>query len=374
MKRQGDAHVDRQAMDRIADETGYWDARLRAPDCTDADRARFAQWRDADASHRAAFDRLQMLIATLRGETGRADVRGMRDAVVARVRRRQRRRTWSVAASIAFLLTGAAIWTLLPESSRWHPARVFSALADPGRYATGIGQRSTVTLRDGSTVELNTRTQLEVHFSDTRRSVKLVEGQALFHVAKNPQRPFVVYAGDREIVAVGTEFDVRLDADSVRVTLLEGRVEVERSGPASSRPQSLDPGQQLVAELAPVAGKAAANSTILASAEKTSAAQHGDAVVRTVDVGKFTSWREGRVFFEDLPLGQAVAEMNRYSAIQIEVDDPALSHLRVNGMFRAGEQEAFVTALQDYFPISVTRRGDAKIILVPVRSNTPRTL
>jgi transmembrane sensor len=96
--------------------------------------------------------------------------------------------------------------------------------------------------------------------------------------------------------------------------------------------------------------------------------------VRTVDVEKFTSWREGRVFFEDLPLGDAVAEMNRYSAIQIEVDDSALSHLRVNGMFRAGEQEAFVTALQDYFPISVTRRGDAKIILAPVRSNTPRTL
>jgi transmembrane sensor len=360
-------------MDRIADEAGYWDARLRAPDCTDADRARFAQWRDGAASHRAAFERLQMLIATLRGEAGRADVRGLRDAAVARVRRRQRRRTWSVAASIAFLVAGAAIWTMLPEGKRWDPVHAFAALAQPDRYATGIGQRSSVTLRDGSTVELNTRTQLEVRFSDTRRSVKLVEGQALFHVAKNPQRPFVVHAGDREIVAVGTEFDVRLDADSVRVTLLEGRVEVERSGPVSSRPQTLDPGQQLVAELASVAGKAAGTSTLAASAEKRRAAQHGEAVVRTVDVGKFTSWREGRVFFEDLPLGEAVAEMNRYSAIQIKVDDSALSHLHVNGMFRAGEQEAFVAALQDYFLISVTRRGDAEIILAPARAKTPRT-
>jgi len=364
--------MDRQALDRIADETGYWDARLRAPDCTDADRARFAQWRDAAASHRQSFDRLQVLIATLRGETGRAGVRGLRDAALARVRRRQRRRTWSVAAGIAFLLAGAAIWTMVPESNRWAPVHVLAALAHPDRYATGIGQRSTVTLQDGSTVELNTRTQLEVHFSDAQRSVTLVEGQALFHVAKNPQRPFVVHAGDREIVAVGTEFDVRLDADSVRVTLLEGKVEVERSGPVSSRPQSLDPGQQLVAELVSVAGKAAGTSTTLAASAGKRRPQDGEAVVRSVDVGKFTSWREGRVFFEDLPLGEAVAEMNRYSAIQIGVDDSALSNLRVNGMFRAGEQEAFVTALQDYFPISVTRRSDTEIILAPIRSKTPR--
>jgi len=80
------------------------------------------------------------------------------------------------------------------------------------------------------------------------------------------------------------------------------------------------------------------------------------------------------VFLEDLPLADAIAEMNRYSAIQITLDDSALAQLRVNGMFRAGEQEAFVAALQDYFPISVKRRGDTEIILGPAKSKSPRAL
>jgi len=376
MNKQDDTHMDRQARDRIADEAGYWDARLRAPDCTDADRARFAQWRDAAPGHRVAFEKLQILIATLRGGMSRADVRGLRDAAEALVQRRQRRQTWAAAAGIALALASAALWTLLPENNRWAAVHVFAALTPTDYYSTAIGQRSTITLRDGSSVELNTRTQLKVRFSAAQRSVELVDGQALFHVAKNPLRPFIVHAGDREIVAVGTAFDVRLDASSVRVTLLEGKVEVDRGGTTDSLPQSLEPGQQLIANLAPVRGSPADTAAVRSpSGERKGSAQREDgAVVRTIDVAKVTGWRDGRVFLEDLPLADAIAEMNRYSAIQITLDDSALAQLRVNGMFRAGEQEAFVAALQDYFPISVKRRGDTEIILGPVKSKSPRAL
>jgi transmembrane sensor len=86
-------------------------------------------------------------------------------------------------------------------------------------------------------------------------------------------------------------------------------------------------------------------------------------VVRDIDIAKVTGWRDGRVFLEDLSLGDAVAEMNKHSAVQIVLSDPSLDRLRVNGMFRAGEQEAFVTALESYFPIKAESRGDNEIAL-----------
>jgi len=96
-------------------------------------------------------------------------------------------------------------------------------------------------------------------------------------------------------------------------------------------------------------------------------AQSGDNTVRDIDVAKATSWRTGRIFLDDLSLADAISEMNRYSPVQITVDDPRLAQLHVNGMFRAGEQDAFVNALEQYFPISAERRGDHSIILTARR-------
>lgn len=317
----------------IADQAGYWDAHLRSPACTEADRAKFADWRDADPAHRAAFEKLQSFSATLSGALNRADVRGLRDSAIAAVNRQRRLRAWAAAACLVLLIGGIAVQA---------PFRSWVSRADhTERYTTQTGQRSTVTLRDGSSIELNARSLVEVRFSETRRDVKLVAGQALFHVAKNRARPFVVRAGDREIVAVGTAFDVRLDNSSVRVTLLEGQVNIDRD--------ILKPGQQLIAALSRPDTAASANRVL------------------EVNVSKATSWLEGRVFLDDLPLAEAVAEMNRYSMRQIVVQGEALASLRVNGMFRAGEQEAFVAALETYFPLVAEEQGDSQIILSPKR-------
>jgi transmembrane sensor len=94
-------------------------------------------------------------------------------------------------------------------------------------------------------------------------------------------------------------------------------------------------------------------------------------VVRSVDVAKVIGWHNGRVFLEDLTLGDAVAEMNRHSPVQIRVDSPQLERLRVNGMFRAGEQDAFAAALESYFPITAQRNGDTEIILTARRKQSP---
>jgi transmembrane sensor len=385
--------------DQTADETGYWDARLRSPHCTEADRAFFAEWRDACPEHREAFERLQTVLADLRHHMARADVRALRDAALrAEKLRAPRRRMFAAAALVAGLAAATAFWTTLPDRFRHASSSELVAMAESligsqqaGVYETGAGQRSTDTLQDGSSVELNARTRIKVVFSENTRTVELIYGQAFFHVAHDARRPFVVRAADREITAVGTQFDVRLDAMSVRVTLIEGNVKVSADSsrsaaeegavhaalnPASSLqiPKEgasrdrdipgessgtntiyLTPGQQFVARLSGTARNGSYSAEVGTSQE--------DALVHTIDIGKVTGWRDGRIYLEDLTLTDAAAEMNRHSPVQISVDDPQIAQLRVNGMFRAGEQEAFVTALEQYFPIAARHRGDTEIIL-----------
>ena len=246
--------------------------------------------------------------------------------------------------------TGAAAVTNL--LSRTAPEEV-------GVYETGTGQRSTSTLQDGSVVDLNARTRIKVTFTDKARTVELIYGQALFQIAHNARRPFVVRAGDREITAIGTQFDVRLDAQSIRVTLIEGKVEVSQEFSGASAPRSPEPHQS--------ASPGGDGPLYLLPGQQYVGRLADDGVVHAVDVPKVTGWHEGHVFLDDLSLADAVAEMNRHSPVQISVDDPKLARLRVNGMFRAGEQEAFVSALEQYFPIDAHRHGDTEIILTSRR-------
>jgi transmembrane sensor len=326
----------------IAEEAGAWDARLRAPDCTDEDRARFTQWRDADPAHQQTFERLQAIVATLRHERSRADISALRDEAL-RAGQHHRRRVWiaTAAAGVAALTLGAVVWS--GPSADWlrEPiAAMVTRLSGAQIYSTSTGQRSTFVLDDGSSIELNAQSRIEVRFSDYRREVVLVEGQALFNVTKDLRRPFIVRAGDRQVLAIGTRFDVRLDSTSVQVTLLEGKVRVEEDTAMWKRGQEIEltPGKQLVAG-------ADAN------------------VVRDIDVAKVTGWREGRIYFNDLPLADAIQEMNRHSTVRIRLESAELADLRVNGMFKAGDQEIFVSALQEYFQISAERRGAREIVL-----------
>lgn len=359
--------------DQIAAEAGRWDARLRAPDCSEDDRARFAEWRDADPERRLAFERAQEIVTIFRDNRARADIRALRDAALFASRRHRRgRRLWAaLAAGVAAVAVAAIVWTALPEHA-WHAslqqliASIDTLLARShlAIHATDVGERATVTLADGSIVELNSKTRIEVAFSRHTRSVELIEGQALFQVARNSRRPFVVRAADRAVTAVGTAFDVRLDATSVRVTLLDGKVTIQdaaskaESSAPPRRETQLVPGQQFVARLA------GADASDDGGASPASNVVTGSGTVRTIDVTKVTAWRDGRIFLEDLTLAEALTEMNKHSRIQIRIGDPALAQVRVNGMFRAGRQQAFVTALEQYFPITARRENDATIVLV----------
>ena len=338
----------RRAEGASPDEAAaFWDSRLRSPLCTEEDRAAFAAWREREPANAAAFERLQAGIGALHDAfSASAELRAMHDrAMEVRPAPRYARLAAGVAAAAALGVGGYWAATARPPAPADHGLEVASGQGS--FHQTGVGELSTVTLSDGSKVTLNTRSRLEVNYTGERRTVTLISGQALFEVAKNKDRPFVVMAGPRQVTALGTAFDIRLDGQKVQVTMVEGRVKVEPTRPTllqkvATPERELVAGQQLVATL----------DTLRPT-------------VRQADATTTTSWRQGRVVFADTPLPQAVAEMNRYSATPILIGDEALSKFNVNGMFLTGQPMSFVGAVTAYFPVEARSRPDGATVLVP---------
>lgn len=203
-------------------------------------------------------------------------------------------------------------------------------------HATGIGEQRVLQLADGSTVRLDTASRVRVKLSAGERRIVLEEGQALFTVAHDRNRPFVVSAGETEVTAVGTVFDVRRSATDVRVTLLSGAVDVVRA--AGTEPARISPGQQA-----------------RVSAERVT--------TRPVDTRTATSWASGRLVFEDTPLATAVAEVNRYLEDPVVLEGSDLGAAPINGVFRTGDRDAFASATAEGLGLSMRRGPDGALIL-----------
>lgn len=223
------------------------------------------------------------------------------------------------------------------------------------RYATPIGGVASIPLQDGSNVILNTASRIHVVLTDEERLVELEGGEAFFEVAKDAVRPFVVEAGDKRIVAVGTQFSVRrtgkdLKAGEVKVIVTEGKVRFEtpRGVPLGARPMGSG---------APVAPLLAAGAIAHTSNEKLMVQQSTPR-----EAEEALSWRTGYLTFDTIPLADAIAEFNRYTSRKILIEDPTVAALNVSGKFRATNADAFIRVLHDGFGIRVEESGD-KVML-----------
>ena len=204
------------------------------------------------------------------------------------------------------------------------------------RFSTGVGEQRSIALQDGTRVFLNTATRLVVRYDASVRRVELQGGEALFEVAKRKDWPFVVEAAGRQIRALGTSFVVRDDPEALAVTLVEGRVTV--SSTLTAEESRLVPGQRLT----------------FAAGEP----PHLD----TPTLEKVTAWRRGQVILDDTPLGAAIAEMNRYSAVKLVLEDQAVGSLRVSGLFQAGDSASFATALAQTYGLSITTHRNEIVV------------
>jgi transmembrane sensor len=322
-----------------AEAAARWFAlRRRKPDCIEEQQ--FADWLEADPANRLAYDEVTRSWEISALAAADPTVVQMRtDALTARPTREQRdySRMWGALATAALVLIAFTGVYFARPSFVGSPQSV-AANPDHIVLRTGIGERATASLEDGSTVVLNTNSILEINYSKLRRDVRLVAGQVLFKVAHDTARPFVVAAANHEVVAVGTEFEVKLDGEKVRVALLQGRVRVEpiaahRGAAGDDSVAVMAPGEQLVASAAGM-------------------------IVNHANVEELVSWKSGRVRFDNMRLGDAVAEMNRYSRTRITIDDPATADIRITGAFRTGQSYSFAQTIGEAFPVDVQESGD----------------
>lgn len=318
----------------VLDEAARWHARLQAPDCTPEEREAFAAWRRSGANEQAwrRGERISALLAGAAESNPR--LRAMADEALAdravSPRAAERKRTGWVPASLAAGIVAAAVVLGFGFGNGGVPEL---------HYASAAAQRQ-LTLPDGTSVILDVRTELDVELGASIREVRLQRGRALFDVAHDADRPFVVDTGNGRVTALGTVFQVyKRSARDVVVTLAEGAVEVEADVRGQTQRERLAPGEEL---------RISADS--------------GAWRKQRVDAQAATSWSDGRHVFRDRPLAEAVEEVNRYAARRVVIADPSLADLTVSGSFVVGDSASIVAAFAAVLPIKVAESGDELLL------------
>ncbi len=220
-----------------------------------------------------------------------------------------------------------------------------------GVYSTGIGEQRTVTLVDGSVIELNARSRIKVRYGDRERAVDLAQGQALFHVAKDPSKPFIVASNGTYVRAVGTQFDVYKKSAGIVVTVVEGRVAVtdRRSSESSLAPTPASPPPQ---GAAPDVGtprtlKANEHEVLLGAGEQLVVAQTLTSPPQPANVEAVTAWTEQRLVFDYTPLTEVAEEFNRYNHRRLVIEDSGLQAFHISGSFSSTDPTLLLRFLRE---------------------------
>ena len=245
------------------------------------------------------------------------------------------------------------------------------SVVEPYLITTTIGNSEERVLSDGSTIKLNTDSQVEVDFVENQRRIRLLKGEAFFDVAHNPDRPFVVYVGDKFVKAIGTAFAVRWTEGDLFVTVTEGKVAIASAlenvavlDSASVDGQRFDVSMNSVPSLkTPLLLEAGKKLSILDDEFVEDRPIQMVAAVSERAMQGELSWRSGILDFSQRPLVEIIEEINRYTKVKIEIPDAKLRNVKFGGIFRTGETDALFEALELSFDIEV-KRVNPKLILL----------
>lgn len=319
----------RQELDAAAAE---WLTTLDRDEVAPEDALAFHQWMAESDQHKAAFERISKFW------DGLERLEELQDIALSAFESHPSRRNWlsvknglSIAASVLILI-GATLMV-----------RLYTAQL-PDTYVTEIGEQRTIRLSDGSEVQLNTDSHIEVTIDKSSRRIRLARGEAHFVVATDPQRPFSVFAGNGVFTAVGTAYTVRLRPSSaVEVTVSEGRIAMaaERQDPH-------------VIEIA-ASSDQMAHGVVLTAGQNAVFTDKVEAIaeISPGDLTRRASWRYGLLAYEGEPLSEVIADISRYTEMTIEITDDELQSLPVGGTFRVGEIDALFDALEVTFGLRV---------------------
>lgn len=319
------AQVNHMAAQALTKQAADWVARLGGQP-GEADWLAFEAWLNGGEGRRAAYDQaLALSLAVDRQASALAD------RVAARPAARRPSMLWGGGM--------VAVAVIAVSFAALHPRPEPKATA----YATAKGERRDIVLSDGTRVALNTDTRLLVAMRDDRRELTLVSGEAAFQVVHDPDRPFVVRMGDRELRDIGTEFDASRRDGVIAVTVREGMVALERPEDPERR-LTLTPGSR---------------------AEHREGTQEIEVMAANADDA--LAWRAGRLIYRNRPLSEVVADLNRYGDGQVKAVGPA-ADLRFTGVLTIGAQGVMVQRLAGLLPVAATSGKDGVILLRELNS------
>jgi transmembrane sensor len=328
------------SVKEVEDQAAAWLIKRDSGRWSEADQLALDRWLEASTAHVVAFIRLEA--TWQRTDQLKALGAGTPPGVVpfpdewqlspvfkspeetadpAPPAKRVHRVVWAMAASVILAIT-AGLW--------------YQRSLEPS-YSPPIGGIASVPMTDGSTVTLNTDSEVRIALNDGERRVRLDQGEAFFQVAKDPHRPFVVGVDGTRVIAVGTAFSVRRDGDDVLVVVSEGEVKIETEGHSP-----------ILARAGSVAHKRREGTTL--------------APMPASELDAALSWRTGFLVFRNTPLAAAAAEFNRYNTRKILIADDGVGEIRLSGKFRSTQHDAFIRLLEGGFPV-IAQRADDQVVL-----------
>jgi transmembrane sensor len=357
-------HMDRRSKlnNQIYQEASQWFVECRAGDLDDKTRRAFDSWLRKSPEHMRAylelsaiwnegplldphgkFDRDTLIAQAAAGRDNVIDWSGSRNGIESLAaasapaqqdhRRFPRRRFAAIAASIVLAAAAALFYLQTVQAPT---------------YATAIGEQRSLALIDGSTVELNSRSKIVVRYSPQGRNVELLQGQALFRVAKDASRPFIVKTGATLVRALGTEFDVYQKRDGTVVTVVEGRVAI-LTGHAlpdpGAPPSAIDEPRRSNLEF-PTVPKEQVGNILVAAGEQLTVTPKLIKIAEHPNIANATAWTQRQLVFESASLADVADEFNRYNDRQLMVADPRLETFHVSGVFSSTDPASLIRFLR----------------------------
>ncbi|MBP6057481.1 MAG: FecR family protein [Nitrosomonas sp.] len=296
-----------------------WFFLLQSESCTDENRRQFNRWLHKNEANQAAYAHAQRLWSDLNQLKEKPDIPGLREA-----RRTRPKRSAARALGLsAFILVASVL-----VSIGWMEYN-----AETVTYMTQTGERRTVALSDGSSIDLNTATRLQVRISPLQRKIMLQAGEAIFDVYHEWLRSFSVQAGDLMVHDIGTRFNVRLHNDAVSVAVLQGAVEINGERMNEGYQRNYQPGAGL---------------------------SH----MQPIDIEKIESWKHGRLIFRQSPLREVVTELERYHSVRFFFADPSIANETLSGMFDTDDLDLFLASVEKILPVKVQHLPEEQMFLL----------
>jgi len=316
--------------DAITEAAAQWCMRLHEPDCTRQEREAFAVWLNANPLHALEYEAM-LEIWGVSEHLARPAPAAPRGVALPSATRRRTWQRFAVAAAVTLLALPVAAY------SGWQLGWVPNAHE---RYSADASAR-TVTLPDGSQVELNLGSQLTFSNYKDQRRVTLGKGEAFFKVSHDASHPFLVQAAEGQVRVTGTQFNVWMYEDQVRVTLLEGSVLVTSNKRLSGDGLRLEPGMQA----------------------RYKAGDYAAQINPTAAVSSELAWRNGKLVLDNLALADALPLINRYLDSPLSLADSATGKLRIGGVFNTRQIDRLVSSLPKVLPVYLSRNAEGRTVL-----------